>query len=181
MKKNYLILAIVAVAMLVAPIASAGFLKNVANNSARILLTGPKVLAQAADNTLDTSKNIISPFREKPLKALICAPIVVPLKVLAGAGDIVHDARQGAFDGAESVGRAVTNQEAICINDVGALNEAVTDANLDVWVDAAALGVAVGVPIHNQSQHHAGKAVAWAVGGVVAADIAPDVVEAIEN
>ena len=148
------LIALIAVALF-APSANAGVIKNAAKNIGRAALCPLKAVARATEATIDTVT-----FKE-------------PLAILS----VPKAVRQEAVDVVESVGRAVTNTEPIAIDDVGAVNTAITDADLDWLADGVVYGVTTGVVVHNGNSsgavHHVGKAAFTAAGMAVGADLAP--------
>ena len=153
--KRMLVLSLVVMvtAVLLAPNAEAGGLKNAGQNTGRALLCPLKAVARVAVAAIDTVT------LKKPA-AVLSAPKIV---------------RQEAVDVVESLARCVANKKPIPKNDVGNVNTAISEAKADWLVDGVVYGVATGVVVHNGNDvgaiHHVGKAAATAVGVAVSADL----------
>lgn len=130
--------------------------------------------------------------RERGIGRILCGPLKAAAAVVKGIGEtltfqkpsvlaIPKRVRQETFDIIEGAARVVANKEPVDIDDVGAVNTAITDANIDWLVDGVVYGVGAGVITHNKChigeghRHLLGwKAGAWTAGGVAAADLVSD-------
>ena len=177
MRKLIVLIAIVALsATFVVPEASAAPGKII-KNLKRAGLCMKDASKVAIGGVGKTGVNILQPFAERPLKATVCAPVMVPLRVAAGAGDIVRGERQEAVNLLETAGRLVAIDEPIPADETGSINRFITKHKLDIPVDVGLTALVTGISVHNNSAHACGKA---AAGAGVSVGVAQKIAEEMD-